>query len=146
MNRIHHGQPIYRPGLHPVPPPRLSPPFVTVLVGGTSGIGEATIKTLARHAASPGARFYIVGRNESAAAAIVAECERLGPGSEDVEFVFIRQDVSLLKNVDMVCAQIAAREDHVDLLFMTQGYLNLGGRNGERSDVPTPPGGFLTSF
>lgn len=42
---------------------------------------------------------------------------------------FLQSDISLLKNVDKVCADIAAKEMKVNLLFMTPGYLTLKGRD-----------------
>jgi hypothetical protein len=42
---------------------------------------------------------------------------------------FLQSDISLLKNVDSVCAEIAAKEQKLNLLFMTPGYLTLKGRD-----------------
>lgn len=42
---------------------------------------------------------------------------------------FLQSDISLLKNVDGVCAEIAAREKKLNLLFMTPGYMTLKGRD-----------------
>ena len=42
---------------------------------------------------------------------------------------FLQTDISLLKNVDSVCAEIAAREKKVNLLFMTPGYMTIKGRD-----------------
>lgn len=43
--------------------------------------------------------------------------------------IFLKTDISLLKNVDGVCAQIAAKERSLNLLFMTPGYMTLKGRD-----------------
>ena len=42
---------------------------------------------------------------------------------------FLQSDISLLENVDKVCAEIIAKEKKLNLLFMTPGYLTLKGRN-----------------
>lgn len=49
------------------------------------------------------------------------------PGSKAT---FIQVDVSLLKNVDDVCRDIQKREDKINILFLTAGYMTLRGRNG----------------
>lgn len=41
---------------------------------------------------------------------------------------FLQADISLLKNVDSVCAEMAAKESKLNLLFMTPGYMTLKGR------------------
>ena len=67
-------------------------------------------------------------RNEEAAARITSDARKLNSAST---IDFIKTDASLLRNVDDVCRQIKAKEKHVNLLFMTQGYLTLSGRNGK---------------
>lgn len=42
---------------------------------------------------------------------------------------FLQTDISLLNNVDSVCAKIAAKEQKLNLLFMTPGYMTLKGRD-----------------
>lgn len=100
--------------------------YVAVFLGGTSGIGEYTVRAFARRATS--ARIYIVGRNITAAEKIIDDCATLSPSSE---FEFIQQDVALLKDGIKVAAKIKEKEDRVDLLFMTPDYLSFGGRDGE---------------
>ncbi|KAJ5309577.1 uncharacterized protein N7443_002038 [Penicillium atrosanguineum] len=92
--------------------------LVAIFVGGTSGIGEYTLKCFAKRTSSP--RVYIIGRSQSAANRIVSECKALNP---DGTFEFIRADVGLLKEVDDVCRQIRRKEESVNILFMTQGSL-----------------------
>jgi NAD(P)-dependent dehydrogenase (short-subunit alcohol dehydrogenase family) len=99
--------------------------FVAVVVGGTSGIGEAMVRAMAKHAS--GAVVYIVGRNAEAADRIITDCRALGPSSR---FEFLQQDIALLKGVDAVCKEVRAREHKVDLLFMTPDYVSFGGREG----------------
>ena len=90
--------------------------LVAVFVGGTSGVGECTLKTFTRHASNP--RVYLVGRSQEAANRIVAECQSLNPNGY---FEFIKADISALKNVDDVCRQLKAKESAINLLFQSQG-------------------------
>ncbi|OGM47240.1 hypothetical protein ABOM_003989 [Aspergillus bombycis] len=94
------------------------PRMVAVFVGGTSGIGEATAKQLAKTIHSP--TVYIVGRNQAAGSRILADCQRLNAHGT---YRFIKADVSLLHEVDTACQEIQSQEAAVDLLFMTPGHL-----------------------
>ena len=114
-------------------------PLVAVFVGGTSGIGEYTIRALANTHGTQGKglRLYIVGRNTSAAENIIAECTRTCPGAD---FRFIRAgNLALLKDVDSACAEIIRLEEaekakgrsaRIDMLYMSQGYVAFNGREG----------------
>lgn len=90
--------------------------LVAVFVGGTSGVGEYTVKALAKY--SPNSRIYIVGRNQETASRIIEECKEVNSGST---FQFIRGDVSALKGVDAVCDEIKKRETEINILFLSQG-------------------------
>jgi NADP-dependent 3-hydroxy acid dehydrogenase YdfG len=90
--------------------------LVAVFVGGTSGVGENTVKAFAKYA--PKSRAYIVGRSQEAANRIIKECNQLNP---EGKFEFIITDVSLLKNIDDVCRQIESKETAINILFQTQG-------------------------
>ncbi|KAK2750249.1 hypothetical protein FQN55_002394 [Onygenales sp. PD_40] len=46
----------------------------------------------------------------------------------DVLNPFIEADVSLIKNVDSACKEIRAKEERLNLLFMTPGGISLSGR------------------
>lgn len=114
-------------------------PFVAVVAGGTSGIGKNTVIELARTFGDQGAelRVYIVGRNEGAAKDLIAECERICPAGT---FRFVGADLSLIREVDKVCASISKTEDDIakskgkvakiDFLVLCQGLLSFGGREG----------------
>jgi len=99
----------------------LIPGLVAVFVGGTSGVGETTLKQFAKHAVKP--RVYFVGRSQEAGDRIKAECQKLNP---EGEFIFIKEEISLLKNVDEVCEVIKSKEKSVNLLFLTIGTLQTG--------------------
>lgn len=90
--------------------------LVAVFVGGTSGVGEYTIKAFAKYTRY--SRAYIIGRSEPNATRILSECRALGPTST---FEFIQGDISLLKTVDDICEKIRAKETAINILFQTQG-------------------------
>ena len=97
----------------------LPPRLVAVFVGATSGIGEYTLKAFVKHANRP--RVYFVGRSQEAADRITKECKALNP---ERELIFIKCDVSLIKNVDVVCRGIKEKEDVINLLVLSQGTLS----------------------
>ena len=94
--------------------------LVALFVGGTSGIGEATLKKFAQHTVSP--RVHFIGRSREAADRIVAECKALNPTGQ---YIFRQADVSLIRNVDKVCEEIKAEEPCINLLFMSCGVPNM---------------------
>jgi NAD(P)-dependent dehydrogenase (short-subunit alcohol dehydrogenase family) len=103
---------------------------VAVFVGSTSGIGMGTLKQYAKHA--QGAKAYIVGRSKSAAQPLLDELKESNPTGT---FEFIESEISLIKNVDLVCEEIKSKEKKVDILFMSPGFLAYGGRIGLSSDL-----------
>jgi short-subunit dehydrogenase len=92
--------------------------LVAVFVGGTSGVGEYTLRCLSRYA--PNSKFYIVGRSQESADRIIKECAEQSKGCS---FEFIKADIGLLKNVDDVCRHIKAKENSINILFLSQGTL-----------------------
>jgi len=90
--------------------------MVAVFVGGTNGLGEYTLRKFAKY--SQQARIYIVGRSEPAANKIINECKQSG---STAEFTFLAYDISLLRNVDMVCDTIKHREKTINILVQSQG-------------------------
>ncbi|KAK2821809.1 hypothetical protein FQN49_007653 [Arthroderma sp. PD_2] len=102
----------------------LAPGLVAVFVGGTSGISLSTALALARNTSSP--KIYLIGRNQAAADSAIASLKTINPSAQPT---FLQADISLLKNVDSVCDEIAAREKKLNLLFMTPGYLTMRGRD-----------------
>ncbi|GAM43206.1 hypothetical protein TCE0_047f17822 [Talaromyces pinophilus] len=105
-----------------------SQPLVAVFIGGTSGIGHQSLRALAAADAEhkgKGLRAYIVGRNATAAEEIIAECRGLYPQGQ---YHFLKiDDLSLINNVDRVCAEIIQLEQkessdpRIDYLMMSQG-------------------------
>ncbi len=108
--------------------------LVAVFIGGTSGIGESTMKQFVKHTVQP--RVYFVGRSDRAAARITTELTSLNPVGE---YTFIRADLSLLQNVDGVCHEIKSREPLINLLFLTPGTIITSNMKGN----PAPTGGII---
>jgi hypothetical protein len=100
---------------------RLPSSLTAVFVGATSGIGEYTLQAFVRHCAHP--RAYIIGRNQDAADRIIRNAKAEKPNGE---FMFIKSDVALMKNVDKVCEDIRKKEKHINLLVLSQGTLSTG--------------------
>jgi NAD(P)-dependent dehydrogenase (short-subunit alcohol dehydrogenase family) len=94
-------------------------------VGGTSGLGLSTLLALARHTSSP--NIYILGRNKDALPSIESSCKTVNP---DAKVHFLRSDVTELRNVDQVCKEVKEKTQRLNLLVMSQGNLNLRGRDG----------------
>ncbi|KAI1271942.1 NAD(P)-binding protein [Xylaria sp. FL0933] len=90
--------------------------MVGLFVGATSGIGEAALKQFAQHAYQP--RAYFIGRSQEAADRIIAECQALNPSGQ---YVFRKADVSLIRVVDEVCEEFKAREQSINILFLSCG-------------------------
>jgi short-subunit dehydrogenase len=103
--------------------------LTAVFVGATSGIGETSLKQFAKYAKQP--HIYFMGRSEEAGKRITADLAALnGEG----KYVFIKSDVSLLKNVDSVCRDIKSKETAINLLFISAGTLISG--TSEHFSVP----------
>jgi len=96
----------------------LPPHLVAVYVGATSGIGEASLKQFAKYALQP--RVYFLGRSQEAGDRIAGDLKKLNPQGE---YIFVKADVSLIRVVDEVCADINSKEKVVNLLFLCTGTL-----------------------
>jgi hypothetical protein len=103
---------------------------VAVFAGATSGIGLGTLKQYAKYA--QGGKAYVVGRSKSAAQPLLDELKESNPTGN---FEFIESEISLIKNVDLVCEEIKSKEKKVDILFMSPGFLAYGGRIGLSLDL-----------
>ena len=100
--------------------------MVVLFVGGTSGIGKGTLKQFAKYAKAP--TVYIVGRSEISATPLLNELKTLNP---EGTFIFVESEISLIKNVDTVCQQIKEKQQKLDLVFLSPGYLSFEGRKGD---------------
>lgn len=94
--------------------------LVAVFVGATAGIGEYTIFEFAKCA--PGSRIYFIGRSFEDGKRVKSKVDAANTGGT---CTFIQKDISLIKNVDEVCREIKSKEKSINLLFMTQGTLDL---------------------
>ncbi|KAI5468177.1 hypothetical protein BGZ63DRAFT_410904 [Mariannaea sp. PMI_226] len=100
-------------------------PHIAVFVGGTSGIGQLTIKALVSTGAC--ARIYLVGRKSSrdSTNVFIQEMRAINP---EAEIIWTEGEVSLLSEAARACEAIKRAEAHVDLLFLTTGYAPFGAR------------------
>ena len=104
----------------------LTTPTTAVFVGGTSGIGRATLLTLARRKTN-GLKVYIIGRNAASHQSLLDELQTL---NRNGQFIFLEARVSLLKEVKDVCDKIKEKETRIDLLWLSAGAIPLEGRKG----------------
>ncbi|QKX64052.1 uncharacterized protein TRUGW13939_11225 [Talaromyces rugulosus] len=117
-------------------PPTTTP--VAVFIGATSGIGRASLLQFAQHTAQNKPRVYFVGRSQAAADEILQQLRRIKPddgadgGGGGAEYVFIQADVSLLSQVDEVCKQIKEKESVINVLFLSQGTLDMTTETSEK--------------
>ncbi|KAK1760342.1 hypothetical protein QBC47DRAFT_366907 [Echria macrotheca] len=109
-------------------------PRVSVFVGGTSGLGQLTIRALVGTGAS--VRIYLVGRKSSAerSAAFIAEMQTINPKAE---IIWTEAEYSLLAETKRACDFVKSRESRVDLLFLTAGYAPFGGREETAEGIDT---------
>ena len=93
-------------------------PRVALFVGGTSGIGQLTVRALVATGAS--VRILLVGRKSSKerTEAFIQELHAINPKSE---IIWIEGEISLLAEVQRVCEVIKTKESHIDLMFFTAG-------------------------
>lgn len=99
---------------------------IAVFVGGTSGIGQLTIKALVSTGTS--VKIYLVGRKSSRArtSTFIEDLRTINPKAD---VIWTEGDVSLLAEAARVCEVIKAKESHIDLLFLTTGYAPFGARH-----------------
>ena len=134
---------ITHPSIPPPPPTPPSPPpsrlpTTILLTGATSGIGKATLTSLLSHSHSSQApiRAYIPYRNPPLHAPLLSSLRKLNPSAEIIP---LEGSVSLLADVARICAQVKAREESLDVLFLCAGTLPLSGRHG--TSLPISPCG-----
>lgn len=96
---------------------------VGVFVGATSGIGEHTAYAFAKYTKNP--TVYIVGRNADAGARVLARLKELNSA---VDARFLKHDMSLIKEADVLSNTILAEQQKINLLFLSPGFLTTKGR------------------
>ncbi|KAK0645393.1 short chain dehydrogenase/reductase family protein [Cercophora newfieldiana] len=94
-------------------------PRVAVFVGATSGIGKLTLHALVATGAST--RIYLVGRQSSfeRTKPFIDELHALNPRAT---IIWTEGEYSLLSETRRICNEILAKEQRIDLLFLTAGY------------------------
>ncbi|KAK4463435.1 hypothetical protein QBC42DRAFT_324213 [Cladorrhinum samala] len=97
-------------------------PRVAVFVGATDGIGKSTLQQLVSRGLP--IRAYIVGRDEAAFRPVLDELRRV---NESADLVFLQGQVSLLSDTKRVVDEIISREQSIDLLFLSSGFLPFRG-------------------
>ncbi|KAI6760891.1 hypothetical protein HG530_009751 [Fusarium avenaceum] len=95
--------------------------LVAVFAGATAGIGETALRAFAKHTVRP--KIYYVGRSQEAGDRLQKELREV---NSEGSYVFIKKDMSLLKNVDEVCRDIKSKETALNVLFLSQGTLKMG--------------------
>jgi NAD(P)-dependent dehydrogenase (short-subunit alcohol dehydrogenase family) len=98
------------------------PGLVALFIGATRGIGRATVRQLIKNLKAP--ILYVVGRSELSFSSQLSELKRLNP---EASVTFLETEVSLIKNVDWISKKFGERETRLDLLFMSPGFLPVGG-------------------
>lgn len=95
--------------------------LVAVFAGATAGIGETALRAFAKHTVRP--KIYYVGRSQEVGDRLQKELREV---NSEGSYVFIKKDMSLLKNVDEVCRDIKSKETVLNVLFLSQGTLKMG--------------------
>jgi NAD(P)-dependent dehydrogenase (short-subunit alcohol dehydrogenase family) len=95
--------------------------LTALFIGGTSGIGKYTVLALAQHCSHP--TIYIVGRSEPSYRQILSRLRVINPNGT---YHFIASDISLVKNVDIVCEEIREKVRYINLLVLSQGVFGMG--------------------
>jgi NAD(P)-dependent dehydrogenase (short-subunit alcohol dehydrogenase family) len=91
-------------------------PRVALVTGGTDGIGKAIAHVLA----AQGFHVAIVGSNANKGAAAVRELRRAS-GHQQVEF--LQADLSLMRNVDRLAAEVRERWSQLHYLVLCAGIM-----------------------
>ena len=103
--------------------PHLPEGLVALFLGATSGVGQSALLQLAQQAVKP--RIYIVARKASAT---TAQVEQLHQANPQGTFTVIEKDVSLINDTDDVVEFVKSREQKLDLLFKSVGFISFSGR------------------
>ncbi|KAF8168684.1 hypothetical protein K438DRAFT_1856406 [Mycena galopus ATCC 62051] len=94
---------------------------VAVVVGGTSGVGQAMAEALARQT-NGRAHIIIVGRNATTAAEILASFPKPSDGAEEGwAHEFVQCDAASMASVRLVCEALLARLKRINFLIITAG-------------------------
>ncbi|KAK0463459.1 uncharacterized protein EV420DRAFT_1263998 [Desarmillaria tabescens] len=106
---------------------KFSPSFipVAVIVGGTSGIGEAIVKALAHYAGGK-IDLVIIGRNRTAAEKIFASLPTAtAEDGKPVLREFVSCNAELMENIKNTAADLSARLKKINYFILSAGYADL---------------------
>jgi NAD(P)-dependent dehydrogenase (short-subunit alcohol dehydrogenase family) len=95
----------------------VAPQRVSVVTGGTDGIGRAVALELARG----GDRVIFAGRDEARGAQVLAELKREGPG---LQHAFIAADLSLLSEAERLAREVMRLTTRLDAVVCCAGILS----------------------
>ncbi|KAF8173159.1 hypothetical protein K438DRAFT_1546090, partial [Mycena galopus ATCC 62051] len=94
---------------------------VAVVIGGTSGVGQAMAEALAQQT-NGRAHIIILGRNATAAAEILASFPKPSDGAEEGwAHEFVQCDAASMASVRVVCEALLARLKRINFLVITAG-------------------------
>ncbi len=96
--------------------------LVTVIVGGTSGIGEYTAYNFAKYTKSPS--IYIVGRNKEAGSRVIENLKALN-NDTDSHYYFHSHDLTLVSEAEKFSKTVLDNEEKVNVLIVAPGYMSL---------------------
>lgn len=97
---------------------RTLPSPTAVFTGATSGIGLGCVEALLKHTTSP--RIIIIGRSRAKFEPTLHLLHTLNPKAE---ITFLEAQISLLHEVDRICALITAQTSSLDYLWLSSGGL-----------------------
>ena len=99
---------------------------VAIFVGGTAGIGQGTVEAFARHTHG-NAHIIIVGRNRTAAEAIISGLPK--PTADGAKYEFVECDITSMKNIERTTASLLERLPRVNFLVISTAALAKMGRD-----------------
>src|SRR5438045_2067901 len=92
--------------------------MVALFIDVMSGISKGTLRQLTKHIKA--LKVYIIGQSKSSVRPQVDKLEAL---NSQGSFIFIETEISLIRNVDAVCDEIKAKEQKMNLIVLSTGYL-----------------------
>ncbi|RPA74860.1 hypothetical protein BJ508DRAFT_187577, partial [Ascobolus immersus RN42] len=114
---------------------------VVFIAGGTSGIGQALLKAIAKHTNSP--RIYFTGRNKESADQVISDVKTL---NKDAKCTFLHADFTLLTNVCSVAQQfydlerLESPDEHTRLNLLSISVGSLDFNLAQPTEEGLPPG------
>ncbi|KAL0567311.1 hypothetical protein V5O48_014680 [Marasmius crinis-equi] len=99
---------------------------VGIFVGGTAGIGQGMAEAFATHTQG-NAHIIIIGRNKTAAEAIIAKFPQ--PSSPEAKHEFVQCDVTLMENVQKTTSELLSQLPKINFLVLSPGYSTMKNRD-----------------